>query len=94
MSKINGIDPWIVPQSVNPAPASKEQAQTAKAEEPPEVATISSLADLAAKARELPDVRSDLVERVKAEIAQGDYDTPERIEAASQGLLNDLLGDI
>ncbi len=94
MSKINGIDPWIIPQSVNPASAPAAKEQTAKAEESPEVATISSLADLAAKARELPDVRSDLVERVKAEIAQGDYDTPERIDAASQGLLDELLGDI
>ena len=96
MSKINGIDPGIVQRAINPAPkpAAKKQTTEAKpAEESQDVATTSSLVDLVAKARELPEVRSDLVEQVKAEIAQGDYDTPDRIEAAADGLLEDLLGD-
>ncbi len=34
-----------------------------------------------------PPIRTDLVERVKAEIAAGEYDTPERFEAALMAML-------
>ena len=44
-----------------------------------------------AKARQLPDVREDLVNRVKTEIAAGIYETPERLEAAVQRLMAEPL---
>ena len=97
MSKINGIDPGMIQRAAihTAKPAEKKQTAAAAkpAEEPADVSIISPLVDLVAKAREMPEVRTDLVEQVKAEIAQGDYDTPERIEAAADGLLEDLLGD-
>ncbi|MBY0527623.1 MAG: flagellar biosynthesis anti-sigma factor FlgM [Gemmataceae bacterium] len=37
-----------------------------------------------------PDVRTDLVKRVRAQIAAGTYDTPERWEAALDRLLTRL----
>jgi len=43
------------------------------------------------KARELPPVRKDLVRRVKAEIAAGKYETPEKLEIAIQRLLDGLM---
>lgn len=37
-----------------------------------------------------PDIRQDLVERVRQEIADGTYDTPEKWEAALDRLLDRL----
>jgi len=48
------------------------------------------LAEWVRKIRELPDVRKDLVARVKAEIAAGTYETPEKLDAAIERLLEDL----
>jgi len=40
---------------------------------------------------QLPPTRPELVERVRAEIAAGSYETPQRLEVALDGLLEDLL---
>lgn len=40
-----------------------------------------------------PTIRRELVERVRREIAAGDYDTPERWEAALDRLLDRLNSD-
>ncbi|MBL8799487.1 MAG: hypothetical protein JNM56_36735 [Planctomycetia bacterium] len=37
-----------------------------------------------------PGVRSELVRRVRREIAAGTYDTPEKFEAALERMLDDL----
>lgn len=50
---------------------------------------VSRMASLLNQLREMPDVRHDLVARVREQIAAGDYDTPERIEGAIDGLLAD-----
>jgi len=55
------------------------------------VVEISSAAALAAKIQEIPDIRADLVAGVKHEIEAGTYETPDRIEAAVERLLNDLI---
>ena len=41
---------------------------------------------------EAAEVRADLVARVRREIAAGTYDTPEKLEAALERLLEDLGG--
>ena len=46
---------------------------------------------LAAKIGELPDVRADLVARVKAEIENGTYETPERVEITVNRLMEELF---
>ena len=38
-------------------------------------------------------IRHELVERVKAEIAAGEYETPERLEIAINRLTEELLGE-
>lgn len=43
---------------------------------------LSRTAQLLSKLAELPDVRQDLVDRVRAEIDAGTYETPEKIDAA------------
>ncbi len=39
---------------------------------------------------ELPPVRKDLVERIKEEIRQGVYETPEKVDIAIERLAKDL----
>lgn len=51
---------------------------------------FSSAAQLLSRLHELPDVRQELIDRVRAEIASGQYETPDKIDAALDGLLEDL----
>ena len=50
---------------------------------------ISDHARFLSQLKEGP-VRSDLVARIRQEIADGSYDTPERLDKALDGLLNDV----
>ncbi len=52
-------------------------------------AELSDRARLLGKARELPDVRLDLVQRVRSEIASGQYDTPEKLDVALEQMLDE-----
>ncbi len=91
MTNVNGIQPNMAPQSVgatNPVVAS---APTAQATGVSDVVEISTAAALAAKVQQIPDVRADLVARVKQEIKAGTYETPEKIDIAAERLLDDLL---
>jgi len=54
---------------------------------------VSQLATYLSTLRNLPSVRQDLVDSVKAQIAAGQYDTPERLDAALNGLLEDAVTD-
>jgi negative regulator of flagellin synthesis FlgM len=54
---------------------------------------ISNAAKLAARVDQIPEVRTELVERVRAEIAAGTYETSEKIEIAANKLLDELFGD-
>ncbi|MFP4106071.1 MAG: flagellar biosynthesis anti-sigma factor FlgM [Phycisphaerae bacterium] len=58
-----------------------------------DIVEISDVGRLMAKVDELPEVRTDLVNRVKAEIAAGTYETPERLEKTVDGLMADLFGE-
>lgn len=51
---------------------------------------FSDTAKILSRLADLPDVRQDLVNRVRAEIAAGTYETPEKIDAAVEGLADDL----
>ena len=62
-----------------------------RAHQAPDSVEISTAAKLAMRVRDIPDVRADLVARVKAEIVAGTYETSERIEIAIDRLLEDLF---
>lgn len=51
---------------------------------------VSEVATYLNKLRQLPAVRQDLVESIRAQIAADTYDTPEKFDAAIEELLNDL----
>ncbi|MEO0514730.1 MAG: flagellar biosynthesis anti-sigma factor FlgM [Planctomycetota bacterium] len=51
---------------------------------------LSDTAKILAKLADLPEVREDLVARVRTEIADGTYETSEKLDAAIEGLAEDL----
>lgn len=51
---------------------------------------LSDNAVLLSRLRDLPAIRSDLVDRVRSEIDSGSYDTPEKLDQAVQSLVHEL----
>ncbi|MCA9300712.1 MAG: flagellar biosynthesis anti-sigma factor FlgM [Phycisphaerales bacterium] len=51
---------------------------------------VSDVAYFLSRLRDMPDIRTDLVERIREEIANGTYETQERLDGAIDGLLEDL----
>ncbi len=52
---------------------------------------ISEIAWWLGKYSELPEIRAELVDRVRAEIQSGAYESEEKYEQAIENLLEDLL---
>jgi|YNPMSStandDraft_1061717.scaffolds.fasta_scaffold01250_7 negative regulator of flagellin synthesis FlgM len=52
--------------------------------------TISEAAEALERARQAPEIRADLVARVRAEIAAGTYETPEKLAIALDRLLDEI----
>jgi len=90
---INGTASVHGPQAINPphrvdAPRPTSQAGSVQ---PADELTISSEASVASQVNDLPDVRHDVVNRIKAEIAVGTYETEERLDGAVSALLDELV---
>jgi uncharacterized protein YpuA (DUF1002 family) len=51
---------------------------------------LSTASRLLSRLSELPDIRHDLVNRVRAEIANGRYETDDKLNAAIDNLAQDL----
>ena len=51
---------------------------------------ISELAALRSKYAQLPEIRQELVNRVRLEIASGKYETQEKLDQAIESLMEDL----
>ena len=82
---ISGPDP-IQPNRINSARI-RSTSRTTKAADHAE---ISDHARLLAALRETPPVRKDKVEALRALIASGEYETPERIAGAVNKLLEEI----
>jgi hypothetical protein len=87
-----------IPASPPTAPAAPvESAEAARGGKktiqiPPargDTVALSVLAKLLAKARELPEVRREWVERVKSEISAGTYDQTGKLDTALSRLLDE-----
>jgi hypothetical protein len=66
------------------------QTGARRAEIPTEHAEVREILKWAELAKNLPVVRRDLVDSVKAQIAAGTYDTSDKLEAAIDRMLQDL----
>ena len=92
MTEVNGVQPAGAPKPVEPAPEVHVTHRPVEVAQSADVVEISQVAKLAAQIQEIPDVRTELIQRVKAEIIAGTYETPERIEIAVQRLMEELSG--
>jgi negative regulator of flagellin synthesis FlgM len=95
IDNVNGIQGPVAPKPVEPAgavvPPNTNPVQPAGISD---VVDISQAARLAEMIQRIPDVRVDLIERVKAEIAAGIYETPERLEIAINKLMDELMEEL
>jgi negative regulator of flagellin synthesis FlgM len=94
MIEVNGIQPPVAPEPIEPTGSARPSVPPAEAAGPQDVIEISAAARLAAKVHAVPEVREELVQRVKDEIATGTYETPARIERAVTRLMEELLGNL
>jgi len=82
---LHGPQPIGPPHTVRSAPpAQQTQAQQIRDE-----LDISEAARLAEQAQD-SDIRWDRVEAIRAEIARGTYETPEKLEIAIERLLDEI----
>ncbi|MGC9453431.1 MAG: flagellar biosynthesis anti-sigma factor FlgM [Phycisphaerae bacterium] len=91
MMNINGIQPPAAPnppESLGKVTAPQQHLEPQGAGD---VVEISTAAKLAARIHEVPEVRWDLVQKVKSEIEAGTYETPERLEIAVNRIMEDLF---
>ena len=93
MTNVNGIHPPLAPQAIDAVAPAAAAAKPAQAENLADVVEISTVARLAAKVQDLPDIRWELVERIKAEIASGTYETSEKLDIAVSRLMEELSPD-
>lgn len=91
INNVNNVNAAAAANAVEGVSKTNTVAQSAQAAGITDTVEISTAARLAAKVQEIPDVRADVVARVKAEIASGAYETPQRLEIAIDRLMEDLL---
>ena len=82
------------PQAIAPPhnAAVRESQTAAPAESSPinDEVQISDAARLIEQTQQIPDVRQDRVAAIRAQIAQGTYETPERMDVAVSRLLDEI----
>jgi len=86
-SSIHGIQGVKGPHSANRTGSAKSSPATSG---PADQLDISPAAEAAAQAAESGEIRSDLVARVRGEIAAGTYETAEKLDLALNGLLDEI----
>lgn len=91
MIPVHGVHPTAGAQGLDPVAAAGPAAAPGQPMAINDVVEISTAARLAAKVNELPDIRADLVAQVKAQIEAGAYETPQRIEATIDRLMDELF---
>ena len=85
-SHIDGAQPIRAPHSIRPA----ENAPASSAVAGPDELSISPEADLLSRISELPDIRQDQVDEIRTRIAEGSYETQEKLEVAVARLLDEI----
>jgi negative regulator of flagellin synthesis FlgM len=93
MFNVHGVHSAKTLGTVQKAGKATEPATSVTATRQRDVIEISRAAKLAAQVQQTPAVRTELVARVKAEIAAGTFETPERIEATVDRMMQDLFGE-
>lgn len=87
VSPVNRPSAVTIDPQVRPSRAQSHADTTTRGEDQVE---LSNTAQLLSKLRELPEVRQDLIDRVRASIADGTYETDDKTDAAVDSLLEDI----
>ncbi len=90
MSNVNGITPATGPGPIQPTSPATTAAKASSPTPAADRVEISTEAQIAAKIAALPPTRTELIDRVKAEIKAGTYDTPEKLDKALDALMDEL----
>lgn len=90
IAPVSGIpgDRFDLPAMPGDRPATR--ASDAAPSRPSDRVDISDRARLLSKLASMPDIRQDVVDRVRAEIASGSYDSDEHLDQAIKNLAEDL----
>ena len=91
MSEVGPVGSNNIPPASRVAERSVQSTATAAAARGSDKVELSQCAQLLSRLAELPDVRQDLINRVRAEIADGVYDTPDKVDELLDELAQDLL---
>jgi negative regulator of flagellin synthesis FlgM len=78
------------PHGINAPHAPFRAKPEAKTQAAGDQVTISPAAEAAIQAAETGAVRQDLVNRIRAEIAAGTYETPDKLDVALDRMLDEL----
>ncbi len=80
------------PQSIGPphGPQASKAAQRPDSVQITDELDISDAARLTDLANSAPEIRQDRVDAVRAKIAQGAYETPEKLDVAVERLLDEI----
>jgi anti-sigma28 factor (negative regulator of flagellin synthesis) len=78
-----------VPLYETAARRADEVTETARPRRGADEVEVSDMALYLSKLRSLPEVRSDLVDRVRRDIAEGRYDAPEFLDKAMDAMIDD-----
>lgn len=92
MANVSGIRPANGPFGIEPVGRLTSKNAAAPASSVKDTVEISMAAKLAAKVQHADAIRTDLVQRVKSEIAAGTYETSERLEATIDRLMPEIFG--
>ena len=93
MADVFGIHPSSAADGISSADRLRPKAPATEALAVGDTVEISEAGKLAAKIHDIPLVRMDIVERVKAQIAAGTYETPKRIETTVDRLVEDFFSE-
>ncbi len=85
-SQVHGTQAISGPHNARTAPTQSPQASAS----PQDELQISDTARLVDAARELPDIRQSRVAELRSAIANGTYETEQRLSGAVEQLLNEI----
>jgi negative regulator of flagellin synthesis FlgM len=90
--QIHGTTHIHGPHGINPphAPFRAPGAHEAAGASPADRVDISPAAEAAIRASENGDIRQKLVDQIRAQIAAGTYETPAKLDAAVERLLDEI----
>jgi len=90
MSEVSPIHRPVAPTLDPQTRSARTQTQADATTRGEDQVELSNTAQLLSKIADLPDVRQNLVDRVKASIADGTYESDNKTDAAIDSLLDDI----